>query len=255
MQPAHGERWQLQCTGATVQVVQYVGSVMSTGSFSYLEAEKCLPGCWVLQLFFDGQPLMSGSTGASANTAQTGVAGWNEIYLSQIHHTGSTATYYHYFDDIYFADGTGSDFNAPSQSDISWYFLPVAGAGPTTQFTPSAGANYQNVSEVPATGDTNYNETVLVGAKDLFDMPNLPVVGATIRAVCPQTLIRKSTVGSAGNTNILKIGSLEYASPEQPVLDAYRCLMDNLTRSPVDGVTAWDEATFNAMFAGYGKAR
>ncbi|HWP59518.1 MAG TPA: hypothetical protein VNL14_16620 [Candidatus Acidoferrales bacterium] len=145
-------------------------------------------------------------------------------------------------DDVYIADDFGGDLRVGC-------FFPD-GAGNSTQFTPSAGSNFQNVDEASPNDDTDYNSSATVGHKDLFTMQNLPT-GAIPKAVGLRFRGKKTDAGARSVATSLRHGTTDVQG------DAY-VLTESHTYSPLqlyntNPVTAggWTEADVNALQTGY----
>ena len=91
----------------------------------------------------------------------------------------------------------------------------VNGAGSSTQYTPSAGANYQCVDEVQSDGDTTYNQSSTNGHVDLFTLANMTHVPSTIHAVAVTVVASKTAEGAATVKAKLKAGATTVAGSEQ----------------------------------------
>jgi hypothetical protein len=89
------------------------------------------------------------------------------------------------YDDIYICDGSGTQ-NNDFLGNIAVESIAPNGAGNSTQFTPSAGSNWQNVDEDgPNDGDTTYNTADANGETDLYAMTDIagdgPVLGVQVQ--------------------------------------------------------------------------
>lgn len=88
--------------------------------------------------------------------------------------------------------------NAPTSrtpETICYSDLPT-GAGATTNWTPSAGANWQTQDEAPNDGDTTYNSAA-TAIDDLYAYPASPVPASSIvYAVCCEADVRKDDAGT-----------------------------------------------------------
>jgi len=116
------------------------------------------------------------------NTTSAFEANWDWL---QIWAWNATTT----FDDIYICDGSGTDNNDFLGNLYVESVIPN-GAGTTTDFTPSAGSNYQNVDDTGLSDDdTTYNEATADGDIDLYDMTALSTSG-DIFAVQVQAEVR-----------------------------------------------------------------
>jgi len=80
---------------------------------------------------------------------------------------------FYYYDDLYCFDTTGGSNNARI-GDQKLVYLQPAGAGASTQFTPTgAGSNWQAASQNPPTPATIYNADSTAGHEDLFTTPSI----------------------------------------------------------------------------------
>lgn len=95
---------------------------------------------------------------------------------------GDTSASTHLYDDWYICDTTGSNNNDFMGAVKIETLLPDA-AGDSSDFTPSAGSNYQNVDEVPI-DTTTYNESLATtGNKDLFNIDSLSAISGNVKGV------------------------------------------------------------------------
>jgi len=152
-----------------------------------------------------------------------------------------------YIDDIVVNDITGSyNTSWPGRGGIH-YCLP-ADIGAYSEFTPSAGDNWQCVDERPPTEDTDYVESDTVDHRDLYALTDLIPVDGTISAV---QWICRAKLADAGVGNILRLvrhdGS-DYVSTDKPIDTSYRYVTDIMELAP--DVTAWTVAKVNALQAG-----
>ncbi len=156
------------------------------------------------------------------------------------------------YDDYYIVDDTGSnnvDFLGPIKVEE---ILPN-GAGDSTDFTPSAGSNYQNVSETPRDDNTTYNEDTISTNKDLFTASNLVTIDNSIfgimvnalgvvTATMPYTLVTKIKQSTSEDTGtavaITNTGK-------------YIAVSDVFEQDPAAGPGDWTVATINTMQFGY----
>ncbi len=75
-------------------------------------------------------------------------------------------------DDLYICDGSGS-VNNDFLGNLYVETIEPDGAGTTTDLTPSAGSNYQNVDEATIDGDTTYNTADADNEIDLYTMTDV----------------------------------------------------------------------------------
>jgi hypothetical protein len=191
--------------------------VLSTDSWYYIELKVVLHGSTgSYELRLNGVNILSDgsedTTGTSNNYAQT-IRFWGAFNSDPDTQFG--------FDDIYICDGTGAtenDFLTPRQVFTSF----VNAAGDSTQFTPSAGSNYQCVDDVPHDSDATYVESGTSGHQDLYGVDNVALTDITavqISVVCKQTddtpfdikLVAKSD-STVDEGSAIAVGATDYVT-------------------------------------------
>jgi hypothetical protein len=131
--------------------------------------------------------------------------------------SASTYVVNQWFDDVVFDDAAW-----PGNTKIA--AIRPSGAGNSAQWTPSAGANWECVDEVPAS-DTDYVETNVVDKVDLYDAGSLPAAADAI--VCVQVQARVLKEGAATPQNLalgLRTVGTDYFSPDKVAPTAYKSL-------------------------------
>ncbi len=115
-------------------------------------------------------------------------------------------TYYHiYYDDMYILDGTGGAPYNNFLGDVRIHTLVPDAAGSSTQMTPSSGANYTTVDELPYSASDYV--TGSMGQKDLYSTSDLPANPGTIYGVQANIISKKTDAGSISGRTVLKSGS------------------------------------------------
>ena len=156
---------------------------------------------------------------------------------------------------------TPNDVNGPYWDDLviddsEWIGntailgLSPSGAGSNTNWTPSAGSNYQTVDEVPAS-DADYNAVNSVDQIDTFAMGDLPFSPESIKAV--QVSVRAQKEGASTPQNIaptVKSGSTTDSGADQALETSFRAHSKIWPTDP-DTASAWTESGVNALEAGY----
>lgn len=154
------------------------------------------------------------------------------------------------FDDIGVWGGSGA---APTDfvGDSVVEGIQVTGAGASTQWTPSAGSNFDNVDDPGnATPDDagagGFNESDTVGQRDLYAFGDLTQIDGTILWVQLDTQLAMATTGSR---NVLT----KYRDPDTTVVDidskpvtqtVYSSFRDVMSVNP-NSLAAWDAADVN----------
>jgi len=153
-----------------------------------------------------------------------------------------------FYDCIWIMDNAGSapqnDFLGDCRCDV----LRPNGAGNQTDFTPSAGNNYENVDEIERDDDSTYNASGTVTDQDTYALPSLPS-GGTIFGVKPSAVIRKDDAGAKGAKILTRSNITIYKSAEVFPDTTYKKYSIVYQDNP-DDAAAWEEADVNGMEVG-----
>lgn len=210
--------------------------VISASTWQYIEIKIFIDNAaGTYEVKVGGVSVLSGT---GADTQYQTSSGCTKVRIS------NPAAYLYgisYLDDIYI----GTDFLGDVRMDDC---LPT-GAGNYTQFTPSAGNNYECVDDTDINSDTDYVSDGTVGHKDSYGMGNLSAIGSQIHAVCAVITARKDDAGSRGITPFLRIGSTDYSGSEISLSDSYHQYQQVWDENPADS-EAWEEADVNGAEAG-----
>lgn len=112
--------------------------------------------------------------------------------------------------DVYLLDQTAP--NSDFLGDIRVAYIKPNGVGNSSQWTPSAGANWQCVDEVPPNSDTDYVETTTVGNKDTYAFENVTGDPLAIQ-VC--NYCRKTSAAGASLAVVTRQNGTDYEGPTQ----------------------------------------
>ena len=146
------------------------------------------------------------------------------------------------FCDVYLCDNLGGvhdDF----LGDVRSVYLPAASAGSSTQWTPSAGSNFQNVDDAAPDDDTTYNAATLVGAVDLYTLANLSGSPTTVFFVQGINRAREDDAGGHQVRGKLRAGTTTDDGADVSVGASYETILDIWDTNP-DTTVAWDAADF-----------
>lgn len=180
---------------------------------------------------------------SGVDTKHSAVAGARSIDLNGL--TTERAT----FDDFYICDAAGS-VNNDFLGDVRVDALRPTGAGSVTEFTPSTGANWENVDDTDPDGDTTYNVTDTVGNTDLFVFGDLPAGTGDVFGVQANLLARKDDAGVRGIKSTVLLSSTEYDGAEKKLLDSYFDLYNIWELNP-NTAAAWVASEINGAEFGY----
>jgi len=151
---------------------------------------------------------------------------------------------YTQYDDMYVLDGSGSknnDFLGNRRVDAIY----PDGAGDDTNWTPSAGSNYQNVDDGALLDeDTTYNETSTDGHDDLFTYDNLPAEASSVDGLMIVTEARVTT-GSMDLSHNIKTGGTEYPGSAETITSTSYITSYRLEEDDPDTSVAWTVSGVN----------
>lgn len=149
--------------------------------------------------------------------------------------------------DIVICDSAGSDHNG-FQGDVMVETIRPNGAGNYTDFTPSAGSNYQNVDETTPDGDTTYNSSGTLDHKDSYAMSALASVTGAVKAVMLNANIRTPEAALIQAKLLLRASGVD---AESVAFNVNRSYLHRRAAFNTDGDgSAWTIAKVNAMEAG-----
>lgn len=216
-------------------------SVLSFDEWHYIEIKVVIGNSGSYEVRVDNVEVFS-NTGIDLQDSSNSTANCVSIGRAT---AGSTNIY---IGDIYIFDGSGSEFN-DFLGPVKIEALLPNGAGNYSQFTPSAGSNYQNVDEARADADTTYNESSTAGNKDTFTFPNVSESGE-IKAVSLQNGCSLQDVGPRTIRSVARISATDYYSSGEEMQNRWKYRNGIWRLNPNDS-GAWEDADVNNAEFGY----
>ncbi len=159
-----------------------------------------------------------------------------------------------YFRDVYILNEQGAaPFNTRLGPVRIKPYLPD-GVGNYAQFTPSAGANWQNVDETPAPdGDTTFNDSQSAAQRDSFAMADAGAEMDAILGVQAFTYGRFNGTALDIGTFLRRSATDDDGGVETPS-SAYTTRGLTIWQTDPVAAAAWTRANFNATEFGYRSA-
>lgn len=152
------------------------------------------------------------------------------------------------FDDLYLCDAMGStnnDFLGDCRVDA----LYPTGAGNYTQFTPSAGANWETVDDATPNG-TDYVDSSTVGHRDSYAMGNLTALASsTVFGVQISAAAKKDNSGSRQIRTFVRSGGTDEDGAAAPI-GTSQAYVSHMYELDPNGSVAWTQSAVNALEAG-----
>lgn len=164
---------------------------------------------------------------------------------------GTDDIYINKWDDMYVLNTTGAT-NNDYLGVIKVEGILPDGVGSDSDFTPSAGANWQNVNEVPQDGDTSYNESGTVGHLDLFAVGDVSIVAGDVFAVKVNTELRATEAQAMSVAPKVKSGTTEGTGTSTGVASTTEYVgIQSMFETNPDTVSAWTVSDIQSMNIGY----
>jgi hypothetical protein len=159
---------------------------------------------------------------------------------------GREATYVTYAAAYY------DDFIVDNSSWIGNTFVQLVrptGAGTSTQWTPSAGANYECVDETPY-DDVDFISTNIVDKLDFYAMSNLTGEIGSIKCVQARALAKQEGTPDVTNLKLaVRTGGVDHFSADLPIGTALTPLLKVWEANP-ETTNPWTEAQLNDIELG-----
>ena len=152
------------------------------------------------------------------------------------------------FDDLYICNSTGSAPNNTFLGDVRVQTLVPNSAGSSTQFTPSTGANYTTVDELPYSA-SDYVQDSVSGHRDTYNMTDLASIG-TIYGVQNNVIAKKTDAAAISLKPALKSGASVYYGATVPLATNDMTLVDTRAVDPSTSAP-WTLTNLNALEAGF----
>lgn len=151
------------------------------------------------------------------------------------------------FDDLYVCDDTGTTNNT-FLGDIRVQTLLPTAAGASTQFTPTSGASYTMVNDVPDV-TTSYNASSTVGQRDTFAMGD---IGTQYTVLGTQNNIHawKSDAGTGNVKIVTRSGGTDYYSPSLALGTSMASYSEVREVNPATSAQ-WTYTDINGLETGY----
>lgn len=151
-------------------------------------------------------------------------------------------------DDFYLCDDTGLAPHNTFLGDIRIQALVPNAAGSSTQFTPSSGANYTTVDELPMNA-ADFVSSSTVGHKDMYAFSNLGAVN-TVYGIQNNVIVKKTDASALSLKPVITSGSTT-VNGATVVLSATDVNVRDIRALNPDTSAAWDQASVNALEAGF----
>jgi hypothetical protein len=212
-------------------------NVVPLGKWCFIEMKATIDNsAGAYEIRVDGVDVVSGTGADTQQHASVSTAGTIYVY-----HRYSTMK----MDDFYWLDTNGSianDFLGDIRVDPRY----PDGAGASTDWTPSAGANYQCVDETQPNDDTDYVSETTAGDHDTYTFDDLDSTSGSVFGVQQLIYARKDDAGSRSLKTVCRSGTTDYHNSNTHIMsDTYDYYMDILEEDP-DTSSQWTISGVNS---------
>ena len=226
-------------------------ATLTASAFVYIEWKVLIdPSAGTVDVRVNGTSVLALT---AQNTRNTGATQWTGVglgVLDSAFNTWNGGFFNIDYDDLYVLDGSGS---APCNAFLGDCRVDArfpTGAGSNTGWTPSTGANWQNVDDAAPNDDTDYNAAASTGLTDTFVVQDAAVPGATIFGVQHCLSMKKSDAGTCTVAPVVRHISTDLAAADLSPGTSYAYGLLVQQTYPGTG-SQWTEAQFNAAEFGY----
>lgn len=221
-------------------LAQSAAGVCKRYSWNYIEFKITIDNAaGAGEVYVNGESVVSV---AGVDTQSTANAFANRIYLGL--KCGDYSGNGVYADDFYLCDDAGAVAN-DFLGDLRIDSLFADGAGNSTDWTPSAGNNYECVDEVTPNDDTDYVSENSVADHDTYTYENTPVTAGSIFGIQHLLWARKDDAPARSIVGMIRSGGTDYAPGATHALTtSYIYYRDNYEVDP-DTAAAWIIAGVN----------
>lgn len=151
-----------------------------------------------------------------------------------------------YVDDLYMCNGLGT-VNNDFLGDVRVQTLVPTGPGTTTQLTPSTGANWSCVDELPYS-TSDYVSGATAGLKDTYATADI-AAGYTVKGIQLNAVGKKTDAGSRSLKTVVRSAGADYSGVGQ-ALTASDNVVSRILESDPATSAAWTATGINAMEIG-----
>lgn len=151
------------------------------------------------------------------------------------------------FDDLYICDATGVAPHNTFLGDVRINTISPSGPGSDTGFTPSTGANYTTVDELPYSA-TDYVTATASGTRDLYAMGDISG-NYSVLGVQNNLIAKKIDAGGTAIKPALKSGATIYYGASKTLTTGDVTISDTRATDPATSAS-WTLSGVNALEAG-----
>lgn len=216
-------------------------AALTAGVFAYLEVKVVISDTvGTVDIRKDGVSILALT---AQDTRNAGNASCNAVSFMDITVSNSEAVTVD-IDDIYICNGSGATNNT-FLGDCRVDTTFPNGAGNKSQWTPSAGSNFQNVDEDPANDDTDYNFASVAATRDLYAFPDITPTTGTVYGTVINITARKDDATTRTLRELTRRSSADYAGSVVQTLTTSYAMYTEILETDPSTAAQWTIANVN----------
>lgn len=238
----HGGDGSLAVYRAGTSLGSASAGTLPAGVFSYVEFKATINDTTgSIEVRVNGRTVISASGIDTKNSANAYV---NRVAINGAGNSGNTL-----IDDLYICDTTGST-NNDFLGEIRIKTVMPTAEGTNSAWTPLSGTdNALMVDEASQDGDTTYNYTDTLNARDTHAIADIASLGGAVYGVAVNVMARKEGDVVRKIKPVIKSSATYSLGAEATLLSSYMNAQAIYETDP-NGSVVWTETTVNAMEAG-----
>lgn len=242
MEGANGDLKVYRSHSGGVQLGSTVSNVFALGTWYWVSVRaKIDNSAGEVDVYINGSLVFSIS---GVDTQSSANAYCDDVFIDQ--GTGADCN----IDDVVVCDTNGSaPFNGLLLAERRIVTRMANADGNSTDWTASAGSDYQCVDENGPNNDTDYISSATVGQKTLVGFADGPA-SPNIEAVWPSIRARKDDTTTREIRDVLRTASTNYNGITRALTTTYTNYCGTLRETNPNSGVAWTESEFNAAEAG-----
>lgn len=217
-------------------------AVLTAGVYAYIEVKVLISDTvGTVDIRKDGVSILALTAQDTQNGAAAQVGSFTLLDVT----ASQTETVTVDIDDIYFCNGAGS---APQNTFLGDCRVDTTfpnGAGNLSQWTPSAGSNWQNVDEDPANDDTDYNFASVAATRDLYAFPDIVPTSGVVYGVAVNMQVRKDDAAARTFRDLIRSGGANFAGSVTNTAGATYNMFTEIHQVDPNTSAAWSIANIN----------
>jgi hypothetical protein len=219
--------------------------VLAAGTWKYIELKVFIStAAGTIDIRVDGEDVIN-LTGINTNPVGVIEQTANTVGMGKGRMNTPSGLSGPLYTDLYICDGQGS-LNKDFLGDLEVQTLYPMGAGNNSQWTPTAGSNWENVDDPAANGDTDYVHASEDSAIDTYTYTDVTGgVSGIVAGIQHSIFARKASAGTVHVAAVTRPNATDYIGDAETLSISYRNLVSIEETNPETDIP-WTISGVNA---------